>query len=169
MSFPFVFQAKIRNEIDRRNGISRIGSDFDMCDEIMFDLFGVDRETLTNKWVKNPFLDVRQSSVKKARLSEPDERGEIEECVEEGDDVVSVAAEKIDIFESDALSIELRKAKLDLVREKTKWYRLQIEIAKMDLADRQSTLDVRSLVAQKEKDSTSPIMHRDHDYISKYT
>lgn len=161
--FPVVLQMKVRREIDHRDGISRVGSDFDMCDECMFELFGVDRETLANKWAKNPFLDVRRSSAKRARLCEPDDDNENNECAEKDGDTIS--QKELDTSESDALLCELRRAKLSLVREKTKWYKMQNEIAKLDLAQRQSVSAVNPPVAQKERECTSRLLR--HDYINK--
>lgn len=129
--------------MDRRAGNSRVGSEFDMCDECMFELFGVDPATLTNKWAKNPFLGVRRSFVKKVQACDPDgENGDEER--DEDDDASSVGAEGNDNSENDVLLVELREAKLNLVREKIKWYRLQNEIAEMDLATRQSVARSRS-------------------------
>lgn len=83
--------------------------------------------------------------MKGVQAFEPDERDRDEEC-DGDDDASSVVAEKIDNPENDVLLAELREAKLHLVREKIKWYKykLQNDIAEVDLAKRQSVASSHS-------------------------
>lgn len=116
----------------------------------MFALFGVDPEKLIDLWPTAPFLGSNKSNgldkvqevptVKDALLSENENGAEVAaEVISDVEfELVSggCVANGGPASEADALLIELRRAKIEMVRQKTKLLGIQVEIATMELAER---------------------------------
>lgn len=133
--FIFSFQIKVKREISRRAGSQqRKGVSFDACDDLMFTLYGVDREKLCDLWPDEPFLNSKDPAGAK--------------CVDEIKcDDVQVAPEIVPAVDVDAvvpsgdiLLKELREAKIEKIRQQTKLIKIQLEIAAIELTQRRASL-----------------------------
>lgn len=119
----------MNNEISFRAGTARVQTTFDKGDELMFRIFGVDPVKLVDKWPLHPFLNVGFSSVKRMRLDVSGD--EDAEGVEPTSIESTVSGKRADACAcgsgASALLVELRQAKLELIREQIKWYRRRNE------------------------------------------
>lgn len=149
------------NEICFRAGNAPSESAFDPSDELMFQIFGVDREKLVDKWPMRPFMNIGSSSAKKMRLATSNDDGAEDVSVtQKNEDTVS--GEKTNIC---ACGSELQRLKLELVKEQLKWYKRhnENEIARMIESGKNSGLsepsrldESRSFAAPKISVSTEP-------------
>lgn len=118
---------KLRREIDCRSLPGSLPPvEFDKCDEIMFRMFGVHRETLVDLWPNRPFLGTEKVVVKTEevlpvkKVIVADEKSE----------------EKCRCVYADESCVELRRAKAESLRRKTKLVNIQIDLATIELAER---------------------------------
>lgn len=146
-SISHLFQRKIVNELERREGLVNRGTAvFDECESVLFDIYGVDREDLSNLWPKNPFLkrarfeavvDLDEgSSTKMPKLIEAAEVELVNVVCAVGNDGggVGVAGYVADVPESEALLLEMRRLKIENLKKTSMLLDFQIQLAAFEMA-----------------------------------
>lgn len=129
-----------------RNGTKRSVEPFDKCEDLMFPMFGVHREKLTDLWPEEPFLRSSGSDDPFA-----DARSVVTPRVSVSEKVVELG----DASPSPIVThSELETVKLQVAREKLKYYRLQNELLTLELGQRKA-LARRTLDAGVSPDFTA--------------
>lgn len=116
----------MNNEISFRAGTARVPTTFNKSDELMFKIFGVDPVKLVGRWPLHLFLNIGMSSVKRMRLdASGDEAADGVDTTQIGNSPTDRQADACACgSEANALLVELRQVKLELIREKKiKWYK----------------------------------------------
>lgn len=139
----------MNNEISFRAGTARVPTTFDKSDELMFKIFGVDPVKLVDRWPLHPFLNIGISSVKRMRLdASGDEAADGVDTTQIGNSPTDRQADACACgSEANALLVELRQAKLELIREKIKWYKRHNE-----------NESVKPVEPAKDSDSSEPLL-----------
>lgn len=119
----FAFQGKIEFERKRREG-------------------KIKREKLCDLWPEDPFLDKGGPSLVKRTKYLPKEDTEDVAVVDA--ELVEMGVAETVISESDALLVEVRRAKLEKLGRQTQLLNLHIEIAQLDLAERRAKANIFS-------------------------
>lgn len=134
----------MKTAISRRSNGGRNPFKFSRCDEVMFQLVGVDREKLCDLWPDAPFLNIKKSSVddssKNGDVSERERNTDVSDV--DVDDVANVVESEGKtvgrVNESERLLNILRRKKILKLSRQNKLLALQLEIAEIDLAERRA-------------------------------